>query len=286
MPIRSEKHITSNYMRVELFPVRKAPRARRNRYRPTSEVQARLNQRNREKHFSDLINANFTPDDWILHPTYSDEFLPETLEECLKNMRNFIRRIKRLIKARGGDPKAVKYIYTTQKGEKRGRFHHHMTLSAPGISYEDLSAIWGMGHCAPAHLEFNEHGLIGWAHYCLRDGSSVRSFNTSKNLDRPAVRKSDGDVLVRDVRHIASNPNDHEYIKQLIGDEWEVADVRLSTESGEVDTGTGEVFGGLTPYVLSGLFVSIELYRRENEYFRRDRYGRYDYTYRPRGGKK
>ncbi|MCG4663591.1 hypothetical protein L0P73_23710, partial [[Clostridium] innocuum] len=65
-----------------------------------------LNDKNARKHVIRLLNANFMTGYWITF-TYTIE--PESLEEALKDIRNFFRRVNERLKKQG-KPRA-KYLY-------------------------------------------------------------------------------------------------------------------------------------------------------------------------------
>ncbi|MCR0163011.1 hypothetical protein MKC37_20915, partial [[Clostridium] innocuum] len=65
------------------------------RRKPTKEEMQNLNDKNARKHVIRLLNANFMTGYWITF-TYTKE--PESLEEALKDIRNFFRRVNERLK--------------------------------------------------------------------------------------------------------------------------------------------------------------------------------------------
>ena len=65
-----------------------------------------------------VINANFGDRDIWATFTYTDADMPATMEEALKNMQNYIRRLNYQRKKRG--LKNARYVYTTE-GTQEGR---------------------------------------------------------------------------------------------------------------------------------------------------------------------
>lgn len=223
MPQREVRVESGDYLRVTSFPVRKSAKGRRRcKAQPTSEVQALLNERNRQYYFSDLLLCNFTPDDIFLTLTYRDECMPHDAEEAKREFRNFIRRVNWKRKKKGLEP--AKYIYVTERGEKSGRIHHHVFISG-GLDRTELEEIWGNGHANSRVLQFDENGLAGLVRYSLKSGEynpdeengkvGYRTWSGSKNLAKPKRRQSDSHIRVKDAAYIDEHPDDYDYIRRL-----------------------------------------------------------------------
>ena len=120
---REKIYKCGEYLEVDIFPVTdgaKAPATKRkSRYKPTSAVQARLNQRNAERALTRLLNANFTSEDISVTLTYNSDELPDTYEQAERDAKNFLRRVKRL-RAKLGLPE-LKYVLIPGGG----RYHFH-----------------------------------------------------------------------------------------------------------------------------------------------------------------
>lgn len=262
--IREVKYQSPQFMRVLLYPVRKkggrAGRARREKAQPTSAVQAALNARNAERLLSDLLHLNFTPDDCEIHPTYADSFMPSTDEEALRNLKNFIRRLRRVYINKNGTAEGFKYLYVIEK-TKKGRYHYHMTVSAPGVTYKQMIDCWGMGRCNPRPLEFDEHGLRGLSHYITKDPVGSRRWGCSKGLARPFPRENDARVAQKDAAHLCCENPDLAAIAKKYYPNFTISDVSANLTAG-------------------GTFIELFLYRTDNRYFYYDRWGRIHYGIR------
>ena len=122
-------------LEVESFPiVYVSDGAKRERKtRKSGKSQQMLNRINAEKKFRRLVENNFTSGDWVAHPTYDYGFIdrgfcnvndtikasreagyPMDDEEAVRVMRNFIRRLKKRVQQKGGDPKQLKYVYVVE----------------------------------------------------------------------------------------------------------------------------------------------------------------------------
>lgn len=246
-----------DYMRVNLYPVRPATKKRGAKKVPTSAVQSRLNAENSAARLTDLIHANFTPDDVALHLTYRDDNKPETVRDAQRMAYNYMRRLVRFwCKKTGAEKSEFKWIIVTEESST-GRIHHHCLISG-GLSIAELSDKWGLGHTTTKALEFDETGLIGLATYITKSRTSYRRWQASKNLAEPVVRENDYKIRKRDVRYIRDNPDDVWYIGKL-HDGYAVCpgSVRVQRET---------EFG-------AGLFVSYMLYRVDSGSFYYDKNG-------------
>ena len=84
---------SGNQFEVELYPV--FSKKEINKYRikkKPSKVYAENLMKN-ARVFIRLINNNFDENDYVMHLTYSNENLPDSIEEAEKNVSNFIRKI-------------------------------------------------------------------------------------------------------------------------------------------------------------------------------------------------
>lgn len=105
----------------------------------TDEEKARYNNHKSEKHFIRLVNTNFTSAAYYVTLTYANEHLPESYAEAVKNLDNYIRRL------RYSNPHA-KIVAVTGYGSRSGRLHHHLIIS--GVSEGDLLGKWLLGDIA------------------------------------------------------------------------------------------------------------------------------------------
>lgn len=244
------------YARVQLYPVRPVSRKRGAKRQPTSAIQERLNAQNSAHRLTDLIHTNFTPDDVALHLTYSDSRKPATVKEAQRLCYNYMRRLARLWSRKTERNRAAfRWIIVTEQSAS-GRIHHHAILSG-GLTIEELSDKWGLGHTATRVLEYDECGLIGLAAYITKSRTSYRRWQASKNLKKPDVRENDYRIRKKDVRYIRENPQDEWFVAQM-HEGYAVCPGSICVQ----DEGT-----------LGGLFVSYMLYREDNGMFYHDRNG-------------
>lgn len=195
---REQVYVCGEYMDADIYPVFQKPGARRKRCKPTSEIQAKLNQRNAEKKLTRLIHNNFTENDIALHLTYRNGEEPENEADALRVLGNFIKRLKRRYKKAG---KELKYISCTEYGKKTGRVHHHLIING-GYDRDEIEKLWGRGYANSKRLQFEEDGVTGLARYIAKDKHFFKRWNQSRNLDIPEAAQYDGQLNMDDIAEI------------------------------------------------------------------------------------
>lgn len=196
--IRTSTYKSGEYFDSALFPVFRKQGARRKKFRPTSEVQERLNGYNSRMKLVRLLHANFTEGDTELHLTYNDKAMPQSEKEAKRDVQNFLRRVRRIYKKLSIE---LKYIWVTEKGAKSERVHHHITLSK-GADRNELEDIWEKGYANSKRLRFNGDGLKGLAHYITKQKLYFRRWNCSKNLNKPDCSQRHNAVSNRTMKDI------------------------------------------------------------------------------------
>lgn len=167
-----------------VYPTFRKAGARRGKFRETNETQKRLNERKSREHLTWMIHANFSKDDYVIHPTYNDSQMPESEEAFEKDTRNYIRRLKRLYSKAGVE---LKYVYVMEYSDG-GRPHLHIVVSG-GVDRESVENAWSKGRCNTDRLQFNECGVVDLSQYIAKGRrSGKRRYVTSKNLAKPVER--------------------------------------------------------------------------------------------------
>lgn len=107
---------------------------RRKKKKPTPEQVAKQNQYNREVRCRRLLRNNFYPGDYWVTLKYRSG-ARKCMEDFLKDIRKFIRGMRREYKTRG---EPLKFIYRLEIG-RRGGLHAHIVINRlPGDAYTDL----------------------------------------------------------------------------------------------------------------------------------------------------
>lgn len=224
-------------LEVESFPIVFVnDGARRERKaRKSGKSQQLLNRINAEKKFRRLVEKNFTTGDWVAHPTFDYGFVdrgfanirdarraieqagyPTNDDEAVKLIKNFIRRLKRRIAQKGGDPKAFKYIYVVEATRiprdddfeaLPPRYHYHMIFSGMDglITINDINELWqyGFSKAQPVDTRFN--GLEGLSNYFIKQRRGKRKWSGSLNLEKPDERVSNRKISRRRAAQIAQD---------------------------------------------------------------------------------
>lgn len=101
---------------------------------PTSEAQAKVNERVAEERLRWKLNANFTPGDYHLVLHYYDKGV--TLERAEEDKKEFLRLLRKECRKLGV---AWKYVACTET-KRMTNVHHHIIM--PAVEVAVLSAIW------------------------------------------------------------------------------------------------------------------------------------------------
>ena len=242
--IRTRTIRAGDALEVECFPITKVAEGAmreyiRRRSRPGQEA---LNRRNTEKRIRRLIDANFTSSDYVVTLTWDyspidlfhmshrdalrkwDELgLPVDEDEARREFVKFVKRLKYHIGRRGGDPRELKYIYVLEVTHERKPFdpsplyqhhHFHTVIHAPGMTADDIKALWPHGDAHTDRLSFRADGPARIAHYITKqrgveridgEGRRIRRWACSKNLTEPEVTVSNRKVSRRRAMMIAQD---------------------------------------------------------------------------------
>lgn len=208
MQYRTATIRSGDMLEAEVYPIwgrDQSDRARRARENLTPIKQQKVNQKRRERYFERLVEANFTAQDIHLTLTFAEGV---RFREAQKEIRNFLKRVKRRREQQGLD--ALRYIYVIEGDPegRRQRIHAHMLLNG-GLERKELERIWGKGFTNADQLQPDENGLQGLARYMIKQRKEEdwqpgrRTWCASRNLKKPQVRISDTKVSNRRVQRIA-----------------------------------------------------------------------------------
>lgn len=266
---------TGYYARINIYPVRRTSKKRGAKRKPTSEVQAVLNQKNSEKQLADEIHLNFTPDDDEVSLDYRDGTMPVDYDDAKRIIRNFLRRYKPVWSAITGRPVSeFKYIIVTECS-KKGRFHHHCIFSG-GVDARTIQPIWQKGRTTTDPLKFDENGIRGLTHYISKQRLGYRRWMASRNLKKPAPKQSDYRMTMKDLKYMNEHPEDVSFIEERFPG-WKVSprgvfSERIASELKEAD---GKEVKGVEAMP----FVEFQLYREDCPYYERTKDGGIIYKY-------
>lgn len=217
--VREQKTICGKeYMEVDLLNVSPAEHrasVRKKKEFASSLAMQRCNERYSKRKLQWMVAENFTErknQTWIVHMTYSDEWLPYYDEDAENNVTNWLdkmnrRQAKKYAAANrenpanpGGVLPKVKYITVTEhqredkdKGLKEVRYHHHTILECD-LSIDEIKSCWGTGRgknweslglvkCDRA--EFDKGSLEAYCEYITKNQKRTRRWRQSQGLRKP-----------------------------------------------------------------------------------------------------
>lgn len=212
---RETRFECGDYLDVALYPVYTKSVIRAKKAKPTSETQQKLNDTLAENKLIRIANANFTEEDIKLDLTYIEDYHPESDEEAARQLSIFLRRVKRYRESQGLEP--LKYISVTEKGKRKGRFHHHLIMNG-GIDQTELQRIWGKGYIKTAGLVFDENGIATLVGYMLkqaREFMGKKKYSRSRNLIVPQAKSRDNRFSQRQTKELAKDTTDRAQYEML-----------------------------------------------------------------------
>lgn len=193
MPIREKRIYSGDMLEVEIYEISYKERAksRKRKMRESTRAQKNLNEKNRKKHLARLINTNFTNKDIHLTLTYTQADLPDTQEQAEKDIRNFLRRVKRYRKKQ--QLRDLKYIAVIEwKGAdgRARRVHHHIIMNGD-MPRDEIERIWKAGRCNSSRLQPDQEGFAGLARYLSKTRKAGKRWMQSRNLEQPKIAIND-----------------------------------------------------------------------------------------------
>lgn len=197
---RENVYYCGNYMDVQIFPVRQTRKyQRRARFRPTSDMQAKLNERNRIDYLWRTVNLNFGLRDLAITLTYMDDDMREESAEnekrYLADWARFTRRLRKLYRERG---LTLKYAALPHFAKNSSGYHFHVFMTG-GVSFEEIEACWQLGIVHNEKLMFDENGVEGYIRYVQGGKVGNKKWFCSKNLTRPEPKQTDGRITKKEM---------------------------------------------------------------------------------------
>lgn len=215
MSIREKRTSCGRYREIDIYHRRINSRLikyRTKKKKVKKPEQDNLKAKRSKRYFLQLANGNFTEKDYHVSLTYSNEFLPETVEEAEKETRNYFTKLKRLMHKKGIDTE-LKYILVTEVGKKTKRIHHHIILSC-GLSRDEIEDCWSkgkgkskksIGYANTDRLRLDSNtGLEQLSEYMTKDPQGKKRWSSSRNLIRPYEDKKDNVYSVRKIDALAN----------------------------------------------------------------------------------
>lgn len=156
-----------------------------------SAAQKNLNDKNARKYVERLLNENFDDSDIWVTLTYGDGNEPINMDEAVRNMQNYIRRINYQREKR--ELPIAKYVYITEYDpDAEIRWHHHLVIDGL-MDMDTVEMTWKKGRRNETRrLQKDKYGLTGMSIYITKEKDREKGekrWNSSKNLKQFRVRK-------------------------------------------------------------------------------------------------
>lgn len=236
--IREKKiYCGKDYLEVDIYSISENQLEKRKGKRSKKEkvsipAQKVLNDKNARRKFIQLAEANFGKEGYSVTLTYSEEFLPDTLEEAEKEVRNYLRRVARRRKKEGLED--LKYMLVTSSREKTVdgvekpvRIHHHILINS-GLDRNVVEDLWrrrkrkgekegrSLGYANADRIQPNANtGIEALANYLAGNPTQKRRWTCSQNLERPVQRTNDYRYSRKKVMKLAIHPEELSYWEKL-----------------------------------------------------------------------
>ena len=247
--IREKKiYCGPKYMEVDVYPYTKNQEdtikgKRSKKVKETPPKQKNMNDKNAKRYLTQLANTNFAENDFHISCTYSKHNLPETLEEAVNIVKNFLRKIAYRYKK---IEEELKYILVTEhsginKAGNPTRIHHHIIINNIGISRDEIEDLWilkkkkgekakRIGFINVDRLQVQDGGLAALCTYLTKDPQGKKRWSTSQNLEKPWSRSNDAKYSRRQVIKIATSPPDPK-IWETLYPGWELTNIDYGYEA-------------------------------------------------------
>ena len=189
---------------------------------------ARYNNKRRMTEFEQMVHANITKGDLHVCCTYDqqdyrdyDNLIFRSREDAKRDIRNYIRRVRHMLKKNGVDLNQFRWICVTVTKESvkeaarplPDRHHHHLLFhGVPEYLRDDVENLWREGYCNADRLREDSEGFARVANYVARqegsfngENSGEKSFTTSRNIIKPTITTSDSKISRRRAAMIAAD---------------------------------------------------------------------------------
>lgn len=209
------------------------------------------NNARRAKELEQLVHAAFTKGDLHISCTYALEEYEGgrdaefTREDAKREIRNYIRRVRRLLERHGCDLNQFWYLCVTVTKKRMTeaaqpwpeRHHHHILMhGVPDDLRNAVEGLWPHGYCNADRMRDSKEGLSAIAGYIARqencangEGKGEKSYTTSRNIPRPVVMTSDQKLSRRRAARIAADvrADGKEIFEKLYPDYRLVEDIKV-----------------------------------------------------------
>lgn len=224
------------YMEVDIYnhtmltPLKKG---RAKKKKVSAPKQRNLNDKNAKRYFKQVVKTNFGDED--LHVTLTYAIEPETLEEGIKEVVNYLRRVANRRKKEGLPP--LKYVLITEGGDGKKRIHHHIIMNG-GLDRDVIENLWRrpkkkgqqkgerIGYANTKRLQPNDNGLEEISGYLMKNPKGMKRWSGSQNLVKPEYRFNDFKYSRREVEKIARDELDNQLYWKKRYPKWDITEAK------------------------------------------------------------
>lgn len=125
--IREKKYECGEYRTVGIYAVTDQEHRQRGRkHKESSRGQKARNKNASMRRYQRKVLANFDKDGFYVTGTYEDAYRPESFEDCVQDVRNYVRRVKAAVIRRFGEQRARQLklsLHAVRNGEKGEAAH-------------------------------------------------------------------------------------------------------------------------------------------------------------------
>lgn len=195
--------ISGQIVESEIYPIWNTnQKGKLKKFNESRPEQKNLDEKNRRKKITRLLNGNFTEEDTYMTLKYSKENRPKDEKQAKKDIQNYIRVLQRHCE-KNGLPK-LNYIYVTEIGAK-GAVHHHIVMNF--CDREFAESKWTKEKYPKAvRLKPTNEGLEDLGNYLSKDLKGSKSYGYSLGLYKPweYAKIADSKVSKRQAEKIAT----------------------------------------------------------------------------------
>ncbi|NGP59910.1 hypothetical protein FLT15_16520 [Paenibacillus thiaminolyticus] len=237
--VREKKiYCGEKYMEVDIYNhtiLTPLKRGRAKKEKVSAPKQKNLNDKNAKRYCKQIVKTNFGEED--LHVTLTHAIEQETVEEAMKEVVNYLRRVSHRRKKEGLPP--LKYVLITEGGDgtgaKKKRIHHHIIMNG-GLDRDVVENLWRrpkkkgqkqgerIGYANAKRLQPNDNGLEDLSGYLMKDPKGKKRWSCSQNLEKPVSRPNDHKYSRRQVERIVRDELDNQLYWKRMYPKWDVTE--------------------------------------------------------------
>jgi len=143
---------------------------------------------------------------------YMARKLPWDVERVKKDARNFLAKLRRMVKKAAGDVKGFRWILRIEEGVEPPvgglppKYHIHALIEGPGLTRDAIEAAWwAHGGADTRYLDLRDDGSGRLSNYLTKQRRGGRWWSHSRNLKAPRARVSDRRMSRRRLSSVAAD---------------------------------------------------------------------------------